>query len=189
MDYLHAFKYSKDAVSETAKFRELYKCWIEVYSDLESVGKTEVLDHAPTIKGFVTKLPSKAIGERYVAMTKDLKAKGKTDLSIVNEFMKAERQNQKELDELFGSKGSSKDPESRGLCFGCNQTGLSSHSVQINRLEDPRGTMALSRSLLSDVQPAGTNIQVPTPMGTCSTRIVCRCVKYFATSRSRKRPA
>ena len=77
VDYLHGFKYSKDAVSEAAKFKELYKCWTEVYSDLESVGKQDVLNHAPTIKGFVTKLPSKAIGERYVEMTKELKAKGK----------------------------------------------------------------------------------------------------------------
>merc|ERR1711867_46293 len=96
VDYLHTLKYSKDAVSEAAKFKELYKCWIEVYSDLESVGKTEVLDHAPTIKGFVTKLPSKEIGERYVAMTKELKLKGETDLSIVNTFMKVERQIQKQ---------------------------------------------------------------------------------------------
>ena len=83
----------------------MYKRWIEVYSDLESVGKQEVLDHAPTIKGFATKLPSKAIGERYVAMTKELKAKGETDLAIVNTFMKAERQNQKQMEELFGFKG------------------------------------------------------------------------------------
>ena len=84
---------------------------------MDSVGKLQILDHAPTIKGFITKLPSKAIGERYVAMTKELKLKGETDLSIVNAFMKAERQNQKQMEELFGSKGSSKDPESKGRCF------------------------------------------------------------------------
>ena len=56
-------------------------------------------------------------------MTKELKAKGETDLSIVNTFMKAERQNQKQMEELFGSKGSSKDPETKGRCFKCNQTG------------------------------------------------------------------
>ena len=123
VDYLHGFKYSKDAVSEAAKFKELYKCWSTVYSDLESVGKQEVLDHAPTIKGFVTKLPSKAIGERYVAMTKELKLKGEMDLNIVNAFMKAERQNQKQMEELFGSKGSSKDSEAKGRCFSCNQMG------------------------------------------------------------------
>ena len=56
-------------------------------------------------------------------MTKELKLKGETDLSIVNAFMKAERQNQKQMEELFGSKGSSKDPEAKGRCFGCNQMG------------------------------------------------------------------
>ena len=47
VDHLHGFQYSKGAVMEAAKFRELYKCWSTVYSDLESVGKQEVLDHAP----------------------------------------------------------------------------------------------------------------------------------------------
>ena len=37
--------------------------------------------------------------------------------------MKAERQNQKQLEELFGSKGSSKVSEDKGRCFKCNQTG------------------------------------------------------------------
>ena len=94
-----------------------------VYSDLESVGKQDVLDHAPTIKGFVTKLPGKAIVERYIATNKELKAKGDSDLAIVKAFMKSERQNQKQLMELLGSKGSSKDPVVKGRCFKCNQSG------------------------------------------------------------------
>ena len=49
--YLHDFKYPKCAVTEALKFKELYKCWATVYSDLDSVGKLEVLDHPPTIKG------------------------------------------------------------------------------------------------------------------------------------------
>ena len=88
--YLHDFKYPKGAVTEALKFKELYKCWATVYSDLDSVGKLEVLDHPLTIKGFVTKLPRKAICNRYIAMVKELKEKKKSDLSIVNKFMKAE---------------------------------------------------------------------------------------------------
>ena len=42
------------------------------------------------IKGFVTKLPGKAIVERYIATTKELKAKGDSDLAIVSTFMKSE---------------------------------------------------------------------------------------------------
>ena len=49
--------------------------------------------------------------------------------------------------------------------------------------------MGLNKSHLSNVQPVGTNIQVPTPMGKYSTRIICLCVKYLAGRRSRKRPA
>ena len=102
---------------------ELYDRWIEVYSDLESVGKQDVLNRTPTIKGFVTKLPGKAIVERYIATTKELKAKGELDLAIVNTFMKSERQNQKQIMELLGSKGSSKDSEFKGCCYNCNQEG------------------------------------------------------------------
>ena len=90
---------------------------------MDNVGKLEILNHPPTIKGFVTKLPSKAIGDRYIAMAKELKEKKESDLNIVNAFMKAERQHQKQQEELFRSKGSSKDPEAKGRCFGCNQTG------------------------------------------------------------------
>ena len=37
VDHLHAFGYSKGAVSESQKFMELYDRWAEVYFDLESV--------------------------------------------------------------------------------------------------------------------------------------------------------
>ena len=53
-------------------------------------------------------------------MAKELKTKKESDLNIVNAFMKAERQHQKQQEELFGSKGSSKDPEPKGQCFNCN---------------------------------------------------------------------
>ena len=168
---------------------ELYDRWIEVYSDLESVGKLEVLDHPPTIKGFVTKLPGKAICDRYIAMVKELKEKKESDLSIVKKFMKAESNTR-------NSRRSSSDPRDqvrtqkpRVDASVVTRWGTNNLSVQINHLEDPRGTMGLSRSLPSDVQLAGTSIQIPTPMGRCSTRIVCLCVKHFATSHSRKRPA
>merc|ERR1711942_37658 len=90
VDYLHAFQYSKGAVSESQKFMELHDRWTEVYHDLESVGKQGVLDHAPTIKGFVKLLPGKAIVERYIATNKELLAKGDLALAIVKAFMKSE---------------------------------------------------------------------------------------------------
>ena len=121
--HLHDFQYSKSAVTEASKFKELHKCWTTVYSDLDSVGKLQILDHAPTIKGFITKLPGKAIGDRYIAMAKELKLKKESDLNIVNAFMKAERQHQKQQEELFGSKGSVKDSQAKGRCFNCNETG------------------------------------------------------------------
>ena len=78
------------------------------------MGKRQILDHAPTIKGFITKLPSTAMGERYVVMAKELKIKKESDLNIVNAFMKAECQNQKQMEEILGSKGSAKDSSAKG---------------------------------------------------------------------------
>ena len=90
VDYLHAFQYSKGAVSESQKFMELYDRWTEVYQKLESVGKQGVLDHAPTIKDFLKLLPGKAIVECYIATNKELSAKGDSALAIVKAFMKSE---------------------------------------------------------------------------------------------------
>ena len=73
--HLHDFSYSKSAVTEASNFKELHKCWTTVYSNLDNVGKLQILDHPPTIKGFISKLPSKAIGDRYIAMAKELKIK------------------------------------------------------------------------------------------------------------------
>ena len=33
--HLHNFQYSKSAITEASKFKELHKCWSTVYSDLE----------------------------------------------------------------------------------------------------------------------------------------------------------
>ena len=109
VSFLHDFQYSKSATTEASKFKELHRCWSDVYSDLVNVGQLQILDHALTLKGFIGKLPSKAIGDRYIAMAKELKLKKETDLNIVNAFMKAERQHQKQHEELFGTKGSSKN--------------------------------------------------------------------------------
>ena len=123
VDHLHAFQYSKGATSESQKFMELYDRWTEVYHDLESVGKQDVLDHDPTIRDFVKLLPSKAIVERYISTKKELSAKGDSALAIVRAFMKSKRANQKQIMELMGTKVTSKDSSKKGLCFKCNQSG------------------------------------------------------------------
>ena len=124
VDHLHAFQYSKGAVSESQKFMELYDRWAEVYYDLESVGEQEVLNHTPTIRDFIKLLPGKAIVEHYIAMEKELAVKGDSALAIVRAFMKSERTNQKQIMELMGTKAaSSKESSKKGLCFKCNQSG------------------------------------------------------------------
>ena len=70
--YLHTFQFSKTASTEALKFKELYRCWTTVYSDLTKVGQLDTLNHAPTLKTFLGKLPSKASGQRYIALATEL---------------------------------------------------------------------------------------------------------------------
>ena len=124
VDYLHNFQYSKSATTEAAKFKELHRCWSTVYSDLANVDQLQILNHTPTLKGFIGKLPSKASLDRYITMEKELKAKKKSDLDIITAFMLDERQTQKKHQEFSGSiKGSSKESDAKVWCCGCNQEG------------------------------------------------------------------
>ena len=115
--YLHNYRYSKTATTEAAKFKELYRCWSTVYSDLAKVNQLDALNHAPTLKTFLGKLPSKASGQRYIAMASELRIKKKSELEIIATFMTAERQTQKQLEELFGSvKETSKGLDAKDRC-------------------------------------------------------------------------
>ena len=71
--FLQAFQYSKAANTEATKFKELHQCWSTVYSNLDKVDQLEALNHAPTIKAFLGKLPSRASTMRYIAMTTELR--------------------------------------------------------------------------------------------------------------------
>ena len=90
VDYLHSYQFSKTATTEAAKFKELYQCWSTVYSDLAKVDQLDALNHAPTLKKFLSKLPSKASRMRYIAMASELWSKKKSELEIVATFMTAE---------------------------------------------------------------------------------------------------
>ena len=87
--YLHTFQYSKTATTEAAKFKELHRCWSTVYSDLAKVDQLDALNHAPTLETFLGKLPSKASGQRYIAMASELRIKKKSELEIIATFMTA----------------------------------------------------------------------------------------------------
>ena len=90
IDYLHNFQCSRTATTEAAKFKELYRCWSDVHSDLTKVNQLDALNHIPTLKAFLTKLPNRSMG-RYIKMAAELKSKKKTDLEIIFAFMTAER--------------------------------------------------------------------------------------------------
>ena len=95
-----------------------------VYCDLDNVGQLEILNHEPTLKTFISKLPSKACLDRYIAMKEDLKPENKSALEVLAAFMTKERQTQKQHEEFAGSsKGASRDVDSKVRCHGCNQVG------------------------------------------------------------------
>merc|ERR1711895_260719 len=122
--YLHTYQYPKTATTEAAKLKELYRCWSTVYSQLAKVNQLDALNHTPTLKTFLGKLPSKASRQRYITMATELRLQKKSELEIIVAFMTAERQTQKQQEELFGSiKGASKEPDTKDRCRGCNQAG------------------------------------------------------------------
>ena len=87
--FLQTFQYSKAANMEATKFKELHRCWSTVYSDLAKVNQLEALNHAPTIKAFLGKLPSRASTTRYIAMATELRLQNKSELEIIKAFMTA----------------------------------------------------------------------------------------------------
>ena len=89
--FLQTFQYSKTANTEAAKFKELHRCWSTVYSDLAKVDQLEALNHAPTLKVFLSKLPSRASMTRYIAMATELRLQKKSELEIIEAVRKLSR--------------------------------------------------------------------------------------------------
>ena len=57
-------------------------------------------------------------------MATELRLKKKSELDIIAAFMTAERQTQKQQEELFGSiKGATEEPDAKDRCRGCKRTG------------------------------------------------------------------
>ena len=81
--YLHTYQYPKTATTEAVKFKELHWCWSKVYSDLAKVDQLSTLNHTPTLQMFMGKLPSRASGDRYIAMASELRLKKESELDII----------------------------------------------------------------------------------------------------------
>ena len=54
---LTTFKYSSQSRTGLLHFTGLYRKWQEIMSDLEEVGKLQVLDHEPIIWSVAKRLP------------------------------------------------------------------------------------------------------------------------------------
>ena len=120
------FKYSAEAKSQSAKFRELYRKWQEVVSDLEEVGKLSVLDHEPTVWAVAKKLPSTDSQQQFVNYRSSRKGK-ESELKIMREFMKEERERQKGMENFEADKSSGTSPGTSSAasrkCFKCGEIG------------------------------------------------------------------
>ena len=120
---LKNFRYSKGCKGSANKFLELYEVWAKVLTTLEIVKQDHALNHSYIMDEFLGLLPSKDIIQRYVNASEDPKAKGKSILEIVREFMAAERVNQRRILGITKNKEPGKESSEEKACWKCNKTG------------------------------------------------------------------
>ena len=65
---LQCFRFSKQAVNNSAKFLELYREFVKVYNDLQQIDSLSVLDHDPTLCTLAKQLPSDDSKMRYAQL-------------------------------------------------------------------------------------------------------------------------
>ena len=110
---LQRFTFSKQATTNGAKFLELHREWVKVYNDLSQINCLSVLDHQPTLCTLAGQLPGDDSKMRYTMMrrkwTKENEAAAvgeeqpaavKTEIDLMNEFMREEREIQVSFDHL-----------------------------------------------------------------------------------------
>ena len=150
---LQCFTFSKQATTSSAKFLELHREWVKVYSDLQQIDRLSVLDHEPTLCTLAKQLPSDDSKMRYTKLRLrrmeenedilghligDAEPVGVlSNLDIMNEFMRKERELQVSYGQLLSTENSRAKPAdsprpvdrvlSRGggdrRCYKCDKTG------------------------------------------------------------------
>ena len=134
---LQNFKPSSRAKSESACFAELDREWTKVYNDLQEVGKLDVLNHEPTLRGFAQKLPSAEVKKAYIALRIKMLEECEdatpptvlSELVVMEKFMRAERHRQELFEGLVDEK-EVKPREFKQLDWrdnNCVQCGKSGH--------------------------------------------------------------
>ena len=146
---LQCFRFSKQAVNNSAKFLELYREFVKVYNDLQQIDSLSVLDHDPTLCTLAKQLPSDDSKMRYAQLRilrlaendrarEAAAASGNapvgvvSNLDIINEFMRKEREIQVCYEQLLSKSDNKAKPEDkiadRGgkwelRCFKCDKPG------------------------------------------------------------------
>ena len=146
---LQCFTFSKQATNSSSKFMELYREFVKVYNDLQQIGSLSVLDHDPTLCTLAKQLPSDDSKMRYAQLRilrlaendrarEVAAASGNapvgvvSNLDIINEFMRKEREIQVCYEQLLSKSDNKAKPEDkiadRGgkwelRCFKCDKPG------------------------------------------------------------------
>ena len=127
---LQCFRFSKQAVNNSAKFLELYREFVKVYNDLQQIDSLSVLDHDPTLCTLAKQLPSDDSKMRYAQLRilrlaendrarEAAAASGNapvgvvSNLDIINEFMRKEREIQVCYEQLLSKSDNKAKPEDR----------------------------------------------------------------------------
>ena len=150
---LQCFAFSRQATNDSAKFLELHNEFVKVYNDLEQIDRLSVLNHEPTLCTLAKQLPSDDSKMRYTklrlrrleendeAVARVLEGAEPvgvlSNLDIMNEFMRKEREIQVSFGQLLSTETSRSKPvdssrnvdrvQSRGgserRCFKCDKPG------------------------------------------------------------------
>ena len=122
MSDLQCFVFSEQATSNSAKFMELQNEFVKVYNDLKQIDRLSVLDHEPTLCTLAKQLPGDDSKMRYTKLRlRRLEeneeavrqaaegaepVKVLSNLDIMNEFMRKEREIQVSFGQLLSTETS-----------------------------------------------------------------------------------
>ena len=119
---LQCFAFSRQATNDSAKFLELHNEFVKVYNDLEQIDRLSVLNHEPTLCTLAKQLPSDDSKMRYTKLRlRRLEENDEavarviegaepvgvlSNLDIMNEFMRKEREIQVNYGQLLRTEDS-----------------------------------------------------------------------------------
>ena len=115
---LYSFKVSMIALTEVAKFEELYQIWRKVVNDLKNIDLRNSLKNVHTLKIFQSKMQSSSL-ETYVNLKWDSAIGYQKFHEVMDVFMDRERQPLRQIKQYETL--SSKVKDKKGNCNNCSK--------------------------------------------------------------------